>query len=163
MDNKPSKRNAGVDPLPVRSRGDQEENPRHSLVYDALIRQYGEVMQKIGRLEAQMADVTNQLSRNDSPLAEELGRPEDLGAGIGSAENTSRSSEEPSERRSDEELRQLRLQVTSLANQLQQTEEQLTQVAGVRIPRPHRRVKHRSWWKRAARRLGLHAGKQGPR
>ena len=95
--------------------------------YDALVSRYGEAMLRIGQLEAQVDLLTNQLRSSDSPPIEKPERPSDFGSGMRPPENMSQPTEGHSERDSEEELRQLRLQVTSLANQLQQTEEQLEQ------------------------------------
>ena len=135
---------------------DAHESSSQSLPdYDALVSRYGEAMLRIGQLEAQVDLLTNQLRSSDSPPTEKPERPSNFGSGMRPPENMSQPTEGHSERDSEEQLRQLRLQVTSLANQLQQTEEQLEQAKGHRVPRPHRRVKHRPWWKKAARRLGL--------
>jgi hypothetical protein len=58
------------------------------------------------------------------------------------------------------EIGQLRLQLTSVASQLAQTENELREVLGNRPRRRKPRQDHISWWRKTTRRLGLRRSKR---
>ena len=154
--------------------------------YSLLLSRYGDIMLKIGQLEAQVGYLTKQIDvmgKNESLLpgpkrvqepqglseltlkVEALERaaadPHQAGGDDGSEGSDAGTSEDD---RRDDEFRQMRLKITSLANQLAQAQDQLQEVLGHRGR--HRRQdvegegasRHRRQtplWKKIAHRVGL--------
>ena len=149
------------------------ESVRHSkgglIEYDDLLRRYAEAMIRISQLESQLADITrNQLEGNASSNSSFDARPPvqqlDVGPALkevaeletrASTESTNVSEREAvSQERSippplsEADIAQLRLQVTSLANTLAQTQDELKRSQGthVRKRRSHHKHKSESKW-----------------
>ena len=122
---------------------------QESAAYDLLLRQYGEAMLRIGRLEAQVERLTLQL-QDDT---------EDQHSGDGpqpDAPETGVTKGPPAPAQPDnDELRQVRVQLTAMAGRLARTEEELEKARGSRPRRRRGSGGRRPWWKKAARRLGI--------
>ena len=131
--------------------------------YTVLLRQYGEVMLKIGQMEARIDSLQRQLEAG--LLLQDPGRlPQTTTA---DAPAYTRESDEipqpshPAEQGTDREtpryeneLRKMRLQISTLANQLAQSKDEL---ARLQSHRSHlrRRTERRSLWRRLSRRFGV--------
>ncbi len=157
------------------------------LARDALLRQYGQAMLKIGQLEAQVEQLTSQLqararqeiySYGPAPVQDPQGLRDlvekvealqkvivhspDRASGSTPSDTASlgAQTEGAGRRRYEEERRQMRLQMNSLANQLAQTEEELEEVRGSRSRRSGRhrrssRTPQRRWWRKLSHLLRL--------
>ena len=138
-------------PSALSAAGDPANESGTSAAYAALLRQFGEAMLRIGRLEARLDD----LARQDRGGAEQEALRHSPQAG-GDAGKSSGPESAPANDRRDEELRQLRVQITGLAQQLAYTQDQLEEAQS---RRRSRRRSHkdppRPLWKKMAGRLGL--------
>ena len=159
-----------------------QEQPRSqgSPDYAALLRQYGEVMLKIGQLEAQVHHLTQQLqgitereSRSDglvrdpSEIKDIAGKVEALEKLVvdsskktresetdGSQSDVSRA-EDARQRQQADEIRQLKVRISSMASQLANTEGQLAELGQGRVRRRRHTAKSARMWKSLRRRIGL--------
>jgi hypothetical protein len=122
---------------------------RESADYELLLRQYGEAMLRIGTLEAQVERLTLQLQ--DSTEGQHSGdRPQP------DAPETGVTKGPPAPAQPDnDELRQVRVQLTAMAGRLARTEDELEKAMGSRPRRRRGSGGHRPWWKKAAGRLGI--------
>ena len=161
---------------------DGEEQPQDLTGYGALLNQYGQAMVRIGQLEAQVDQLTGQLSVSSGQiglqgtatpgqepqglqlLADRIEALQQLVTELPartaqSTANTGSSSGSPAEdelqHQRDDELRQIRLQLNSVANQLANTEDELRRFQEPGQRRRLHRQTHRPWWKKLAGNLGL--------
>jgi hypothetical protein len=133
--------------------------------YDELVRLYGEAMIRVGELEAKVAELTNQLGTQEDAQA-----PRGRGTSVSTSSElqaladkidtlgrrmteSGESGPDPSSQPS-EEFSQLRLQITSMANQLAVAQDELAKLRGSRRRRSPRTLAV-PWWKALGRRLGL--------
>ena len=141
---------------------DQQGRSHEPEEYAVLLRQYGAVMLKIGQLEARVDSLQRQLEAG--LILQDPGRlPQTTTA---DAPVHTRESDEipqpshPVEQRVDRETpyyenerRQMRLQISTLANQLVQSKDELARLQSPRSHRRRRRTERRSLWGRLSRRL----------
>ncbi len=143
--------------------------------YNALLKQYGEAMIRIGQLELQLDHLTRQTPvsagqpsaararvavEESSDIQALNARIESLQALITSIPQQNNATPAPTSAET-EELRQMRLQMNNLSSQLQQTEQQLSSVqGGTHTRHTRRRGEHnRPLWKKVARKVGLSKSK----
>lgn len=142
------------------------ENLRHSnegsAEYDVLLRKYGEAMLRISQLESQLDGIArdqqegNASSHSSSDVRSGISQPETVHALNRIEELETRAGSERevvTQERSTQsplngaDVAQLRLQVTSLANKLAQTEDELKSSQGTRVKRrSHHKHKNGSTW-----------------
>lgn len=142
--------------------------------YSLLLSRYGDVMLKIGQLETQVGYLTKQIDvmgKNDSspPGSKLVHEPHGLAELALKVEALERAGVDPHQAGGDDgsegsggaapdkdsredEFRQMRLKITSLANQLAQAQDQLQDAAGHRARRRRHREDERAWWQKLARR-----------
>ena len=127
--------------------------------YDDLLRKYGEAMLRISQLESQLADAggrqggsshSSYNARSNTPQPETghaLNRIEELEARTGSERVAISQEHSIPSPLNGADVAQLRLQVTSLANKLAQTEDALKSSQGTRVKRrSHHKHKNGSTW-----------------
>jgi hypothetical protein len=118
-------------------------------------------MLRIGQLEAQMGHLTSLLQGGAAQESQESGTRVEAEASPSTSAGTPVTESAFANPKAggavrtphDEELQQMRLQITNLANQLAETEAESLGSQGRRSR--HRRRDHRPWWKKLGRRLGL--------
>ena len=147
----------------------EQTYPQSAPDYAALLQQYGEAMLRIGQLEAQVGHLTKRLQGGveqgsdasgqapvqESPgvrqLAEKVEALQKLV--VDSSEKTPGSSADS--QRHEDEIRQLRVQINSLASQLALAQGQLSEVRAHRPRHRSHRDKSGSKWQSLTGRLGL--------
>ena len=133
-----------------------------SVEYDVLLRKYGEAMLRISQLESQLAGITrgkqegnasnnsSRTARSSIPQPETvhaLNRIEELEARAGSEREAVTQEHSIPSPLNGADVAQLRLQVTSLANKLAQTEDELNRSQGTHVKRrSHHKHKNGSTW-----------------
>ncbi|MBM3933874.1 MAG: hypothetical protein FJ319_06160 [SAR202 cluster bacterium] len=158
----------------ARQSGGDEAAPS-AAAYNALLKQYGEAMIRIGQLESRVEQLRRQTGAGAGPSATPSRGPSGespevaaLNAKIESLQATMAAMNQPRPSApaqaapgESEELRQMRLQMNNLANHLQMTEQQLASAAGGSHTRHHRRrgEHNRPMWKKFARKVGLSKSK----
>ena len=145
---------------------DQDRGSGGSPDYGALVLNYGEAMYRVGELEAKVEELTRQLVKDGGPV-ESGSAPGPRGAHALEARVESLEEALPSdgeedarapgvssgsevrkpENRQSGELRQMRLQIAGLANQLAIAEEELRNVREHQTRRRRRKDLPKPWWK----------------
>jgi chromosome segregation ATPase len=141
----------------------QKDNPPPD--YDTLLRLYGESMLRVEQLEAQVASPGESSPQGDDAQALAISKlTERVEALQGQIAQSSESSDaamdaQPADHLTDE-VAQMRLQITSLANQLDGARREI-QDYRTRRRRRSRRPERLPWWRSLARRFGI-SRPQGP-
>ena len=153
-----------------RGPGEPGDRTEPDMGYGDLLQRYGDAMARVGQLQAQVEELTRQLQLGASPpppsqiKTQPTPEPtwarqllESVEALRSPAVQQSDASQTTTEQSAfglstgsgpqGEELRQLRVQVHSLASQLSQTEEQVREVQGHQAKR-RRSQRHKPWWKK---------------
>ena len=147
----------------------EQTYPQSTPGYTALLQQYGEAMLRIGHLEAQVAHLTKQLEggaeqgsdAGGQALAEESPGVRGLAHKVEALQKLVADSSETTpgpgaeSHRHGDEIRQLRVQINSLASQLALAEGQLSEVQKHRPRHRSHRGKSKSKWQSLTGRLGL--------
>lgn len=127
--------------------------------YDTLLRLYGESMLRVEQLEAQVASVgesslqeddaqaraISQLTERIEALQRQIARPSEA--------SDTPTDAQPADDRTDE-IAQMRVQIMSLANQLDGARREIQDYRS-RRRRRSRRPERLPWWQSLARRLGI--------
>lgn len=129
-----------------------------SVEYDILLRKYGEAMLRISQLESQLADITrdqregNASSHSSSNTRSSIPQSE-TGQALNRIEELEAQREAVTQQHSipsplnGADVAQLRLQITSLANKLAQTKDELERSQGTLLKRrSHHKHKNGSTW-----------------
>jgi uncharacterized protein with von Willebrand factor type A (vWA) domain len=130
----------------------RNESSPESTEYSLLLRQFGEAMARIGRLEAQVERLALQL--RDGPETQTNEESPEAAVGL-QPEETDAGTVESGAPSGNGDVGQLRMQLSATANELAQTRDELEKALGSRSSGRRRRGHHRPWWEKAARRLGL--------
>ena len=159
---------SGHDPTAQPRAGDPEPDPQGRSQgpedYAVLLSQYGEVMLKMGQMEARIDGLQRQLEA--VLLLQDPGPPTQTTTA--DAPVYTRESDEipqpshPVEQKANQEashhnneLRQMRLQISALANQLAQSKDDLARLQSHRSHRRRRRSERRSLWRRLSGRFSV--------
>ena len=125
--------------------------------FEGLARVYGEAMLRIGRLEERVEQLTAELralhgqdSHGEAP-APSISQETPTAPPHGTSGPSGGDIEVLQDR--DDELRHMRVQMASLANQLANTEGRLNERLVKRSDRRRRKPEHRPWWVRVQNRV----------
>jgi chromosome segregation ATPase len=122
--------------------------------YDTLLRVYGESMLRVEQLEAQVASPGESSPQGDDAQARAiLQLTERVGALQGRIARSSEATDAPTDDRANE-IAQMRVQITSLANQLDGARREIEDYRA-RRRRRSRRPERLPRWQSLARRLGI--------
>ena len=143
---------------------DQATTHQELTLSGELVRHYGEAMLRVGQLEAQVERLTEQLRgtampeepRNLASLAAKAEPLQDLGAGSTEAPSAAPSNggSTPDESGNavedgrEDELRQLRVQISNLSGQLARTTDELDHLKGRLVRRRNTKERGLPWWSR---------------